>query len=60
MKKLEVDTFFQKWNASGNNDAIKSELLDQVIGDNALKLDCVKRKQEFLLVLHKSFENSAS
>jgi hypothetical protein len=52
LKLLGVENFFQKWNTSGNNDAIKSELLDYVIGDNALKLDCVKRKQEFLLVLH--------
>ena len=37
---------------------LKSELLDQVIGDNVLKLDCVKRKQEFLLVLHQSFGSS--
>eukprot|EP00347_Sterkiella_histriomuscorum_P004589 403359888 len=58
LKMLGVETFFQKWNTSGNNDVIKSELLDQVIGDNSLKLDCVKRKQEFLLVLHQSFESN--
>ncbi|CDW90750.1 ubiquitin carboxyl-terminal hydrolase family protein [Stylonychia lemnae] len=57
-KLITVEQFFQKWNSSGTNDSIKSELLDQVIGDNSLKLECVKRKQEFLLVIHQSFESN--
>jgi predicted RNA methylase len=57
-KGIGVEQFFTKWNSSGNNDFIKAELLDQVIGDNSLKLDCVKRKQEFLLVLHQAFESA--
>ena len=44
MKILSVEQFFSKWNSSGNNDAIKAELLEHAIGDNSLKLDCVKRK----------------
>ena len=43
---------------SGTNDAIKSELLDLVIGENSLKLECIKRKTEYLLVLHQCFENA--
>lgn len=57
---MTVETFFQKWNSAGNNDSLKSELLDHVIGNSALKIDCVKRKQEFLLVIHQAFESGAA
>ena len=31
---MTVDQFFLKWNESGNNDGLKSELLDRLISEN--------------------------
>lgn len=55
---LTAEQYFQKWNESGNNDALKSELLDRLIGDNALKLDCVRKKPDLLNLLHQAFESN--
>ena len=41
---ISIDNFFTRWNNSGNNDLIKAELLEKVIGQNNLKIECVKRK----------------
>jgi hypothetical protein len=53
---MNADIFFQKWNESGNNDALKSELLDRLIQDNAMKLEAVRKKTELLTLLHQAFE----
>jgi hypothetical protein len=45
---MTTDQFFIKWNESGNNDALKSDLLDRLIADNALKLDAVRKKNDLL------------
>jgi hypothetical protein len=37
---------------------LKSELLDRLLSDNALKLDAVRRKTELLALLHQAFENN--
>lgn len=55
---LTTDQFFIKWNESGNNDALKSDLLDRLIADNALKLDSVRKKNDLLQLLHQAFENN--
>jgi hypothetical protein len=31
---MTLDELFKKWNESGNNDAMKSELLDKLIAEN--------------------------
>lgn len=49
---MKIDEFFEKWNTSGNNDALKSELIDRLISDNALKLEAVRKKTDLLTVLH--------
>jgi hypothetical protein len=49
---MTTDQFFVKWNETGNNDAMKSELIDRLIADNALKLDAVRRKTDLLTLLH--------
>jgi hypothetical protein len=53
---MKVEQFFQKWNESGNNDALKSELIDRLISDNALKLECVRKKTDLLSLLYQAFE----
>ena len=53
---MSTEQFFQKWNESGNNDALKSELMDRLISDNALKLEAVRRKTDLLALLHQAFE----
>ena len=55
---MTTDQFFIKWNESGNNDALKSDLLDRLIADNALKLDAVRKKNDLLQLLHQAFENN--
>ena len=55
---MNTEQFFQKWNESGNNDALKSELLDRLISDNSLKLECVRRKTDLLQLMYQAFENN--
>ena len=49
---MKVEEFFEKWTTSGNNDALKSELIDRLISDNALKLEAVRKKTDLLSLLH--------
>ena len=49
---MTVDELFKRWNESGNNEALKSELLDRLIAENSIKLEAVKKKPEFLALLH--------
>ena len=53
---ITCDQFFEQWNRSGNNDALKSELIDRLISDNSLKLDAVRKKNDLLTMLHQAFE----
>ena len=55
---MNSDAFFKRWNESGNNDALKQELLDRLIQDNVLKLETVRRKPDLLSLLHQAFENN--
>jgi hypothetical protein len=48
---MTLDELFKKWNESGNNDAMKSELLDKLIAENQIKLEAIKKKSEFLALL---------
>lgn len=45
-KKINMNSeiLLSRWNNSGNNDAIKSDLLDSIISDTSLKLECIKRR----------------
>jgi hypothetical protein len=49
---MTIDDLFKKWNNSGNNEAMKSELLDKIISENSIKLEAIKRKSELLALLH--------
>jgi hypothetical protein len=55
---MTVDELFKKWNDSGNNDAMKSELLDRIISENPIKLEAIKKKSELLALLFQAFESS--
>jgi hypothetical protein len=55
---MTIDEVFKKWNESGNNEALKSDLLDKLLSENGLKLEAVKRKPELLALLHTAFESA--
>ena len=55
---MTVDELFKKWNDSGNNEALKSELLDRIISENGIKLEAVKKKSELLALLYQAFESN--
>lgn len=37
---------------------MKSELIDRLLGDNSLKLECVRRKTDLLSLIHQAFESN--